>query len=138
MKYKTNFRPLSAAVLALSAAFVATLPNASATLPVVVSLEPRGVVRGEETVVKFKGTRLVDASEVLCDLPGIEILEVKAVSNSVTEVKLRAAADLTPGLYPIRLITKSGVANLRLLGVGSMPLVAEVEPNNDFAVPQKG
>lgn len=137
MNRKTVFRPL---VAALAPAFVFSallIGNVSATLPVVTSLEPRGVVRGEETVVKFKGTRLVDASEVLCDLPGIEILEVKAVSNSETEVKLRAAADLTPGLYPIRLVTKSGIANLRLLGVGSMPVVTEVEPNNDFAAPQK-
>jgi hypothetical protein len=137
MKHRSGFRPRLAAVFVFLAAFIATLENASATLPIVLSLEPRGVVRGEETVVKFNGSRLADASEVLCDLPGIEILEVKPVSNSVTEVKLRAAADLTPGLYPIRLITKSGIANLRLLGVGSMPLVMEVEPNNDFAAPQK-
>ncbi|MCO8125286.1 pre-peptidase C-terminal domain-containing protein [Stieleria sp. TO1_6] len=109
---------------------------AAATLPVVTSMEPRGVVRGEETVVKLKGSRLKDASEVVCDLPGIEILEVKAVSNSETEVKLRAAADLPPGLYPIRLVTKSGIANLRLLGVGAMPVVIEAEPNSDFAQPQ--
>jgi hypothetical protein len=118
-------------------AFVAGQKNADATLPVVTSLEPRGVVRGEETVIHFKGTRLSDAYEVLCDLPGIEVLEIKAVSNNETHVKLRAAADLTPGLYPIRLVTKSGIANLRLIGVGSMPVVAEVEPNNDFAAPQR-
>lgn len=129
--------PHLAALLVTLAFGMALSPLALATMPVVTSLEPRGVVRGEETVVKFKGTRLSDASEVLCDLPGIEILEVKAVSNSVTEVKLRAAADLTPGLYPIRLITKSGVGNLRLLGVGAMPVVTEVEPNNEFSAPQK-
>ncbi|MCA9139682.1 MAG: pre-peptidase C-terminal domain-containing protein [Planctomycetales bacterium] len=137
MKLKTSFRPLAAAMLVVFSFSMSLCQTAFATLPVVTSLEPRGVVRGEETVVQFKGTRLSDASEVLCDLPGIEILEVKAVSNAVTEVKLRAAADLTPGLYPIRLITKSGIANLRLIGVGSMPLVTEVEPNDDFAAPQK-
>ena len=98
MKHLSGFRHYLAAVLVCFSASFATRHNASATLPVVVSLEPRGVVRGEETVVKLNGTRLADASEVLCDLPGIEILEVTAVSNSVTEVKLRAAADLTPGL----------------------------------------
>ncbi len=111
--------------------------QALATLPVVTTLEPRGVVRGQETVIKFKGARLSDASEVLMDLPGIEILEVKPISNSEAEITLKAAADLTPGLYPVRLVTKSGIANLRLLGVGAMPMVNEVEPNNDFAAPQK-
>ena len=110
---------------------------AQATLPEVTSIEPRGVVRGEETVIKLKGNRLKDASQILCDLPGIEILEVKVVSDKETEVKLKAAADLTPGLYPIRLITKSGIANLRLLGVGAMPIVKEAEPNNEFGSPQK-
>ena len=136
MNQQTALRPHAAAWVGAFLIGTMLIQNASATLPVVTSLEPRGVVRGEEAVVTFKGTRLSDASEVLCDLPGIEILEVKAVSNSATEVKLRAAADLTPGLYPIRLITKSGIANLRLLGVGAMPVVAEVEPNNDFAAPQ--
>ena len=107
-----------------------------ATLPVVTQVVPRGVVRGEETVVTLKGSRLSDATEVLCDLPGIEILEVKPVKNAV-EVKLKTAADLAPGLYPIRLVTKSGIANLRLLGVGTMPIVQEVEPNNDFGTPQR-
>ena len=116
---------------------VSFVSEVQATLPIVTSLEPRGVVRGEETVIKFKGSRLIDASQVLCDLPGIEIVEVKPVNNSLTEVKLKAAADLTPGLYPIRLVTKSGIANLRLLGVGTMPIIDEVEPNNDFDAPQK-
>lgn len=111
--------------------------HASATLPVVTSLEPRGVVRGEESVIQFKGSRLSDAYKILCDVPGIEILEVKAVNNGLAEVKLRAAEDLTPGLYPVRLITRSGIANLRLIGVGSMPIVKEVEPNNTFDQPQQ-
>ncbi|MCC9601609.1 pre-peptidase C-terminal domain-containing protein [Stieleria sp. JC731] len=114
-----------------------TCSKALATIPEVTKLEPRGVVRGEETVVKFRGNRLSDASEVLCDLPGIEILEVKAVNNSEVDVKVKAAADLTPGLYPIRLVTKSGIANLRLLGVGALPVVTEAEPNNEFETPQK-
>jgi hypothetical protein len=110
--------------------------TALATLPDVNQIEPRGVVRGEETVVTLKGARLGDATEVLCDLPGIEILEVKPVDGKSVEVKLKAAADLTPGLYPFRLVTKSGISQLRLLGVGTMPRVEEVEPNDDFFKPQ--
>ncbi|MCD0461686.1 pre-peptidase C-terminal domain-containing protein [Roseiconus lacunae] len=128
-------RVLHSTMMAVLAVF--TTSSAMATIPVVTQLEPRGVVRGEETVIQFKGSRLSDASEVLCDLPGIEILEVKAVNNSQVDVKVKAAADLTPGLYPLRLITKSGIANLRLLGVGAMPIVKEAEPNNEFDAPQK-
>ncbi|MEM0925577.1 MAG: serine protease, partial [Planctomycetota bacterium] len=109
---------------------------AAASLPIVTSLTPHGVQRGKETVVQFKGSRLQDAYKILCDQPGLEILEVKAVNNGLVEVRLRAEADLTPGLYPVRLITRSGIANLRLIGVGSMPVVKEVEPNNAFDAPQ--
>ena len=108
----------------------------SASYPVVERIEPLGVVRGVESTVILHGTRLGDASEVLCHLPGIEILEVKPLDSKKTEVKLKADANLSPGLYPVRLITKSGIANLRLLGVGTMPIVKEAEPNSDFATPQ--
>lgn len=108
-----------------------------ATLPVVTSMEPRGLVRGEETVVQLRGNNLNDAYKVLMDLPGIEVLDVSVVDNRKVDVKLRAAEDLTPGLYPLRLITRSGIANLRLVGVGAMPTLKEVEPNNAFDTPQQ-
>ncbi|MGB7347424.1 MAG: PPC domain-containing protein [Pirellulaceae bacterium] len=107
-----------------------------AALPVVERLQPMGVVRGEETTITFHGQRISDAHQVLADVPGIEIIEVKPVDNKKVEVKLKTNKDLAPGLYPVRLITKSGIANLRLIGVGAMPIVNEAEPNDDFAVPQ--
>ncbi|TWU23036.1 hypothetical protein Pla52o_25700 [Novipirellula galeiformis] len=107
-----------------------------AALPQVTRLSPLGVRRGEEVTVVFQGARLKDAHQVLTDVPGITILEVKPLDNAKVEVKLKADEKLAPGLYPVRLVTKSGVANLRLLGVGSMPVVQEVEPNNDFNAPQ--
>ena len=108
-----------------------------ATLPVVDRLAPMGVVRGEETTITLYGQRVGDAHEILTDVPGIEILEVKPIDSKKVEVKLKTAKDLKPGLYPIRLITKGGIANLRLLGVGTMPIVSEAEPNNEFDAPQK-
>jgi len=115
---------------------IASSPVARAALPVVDSLEPRGVVRGHESTVSFRGQRVGDAYQVLVDDPGIEILEVQAVNDKQVDVKLRASEDLTPGLYPVRLITKSGIANLRLLGVGTMPVIKEVEPNDEFEAAQ--
>lgn len=116
---------------------VATAGVADAALPVVNRLQPLGVVRGEETTVTFHGQRVQDAHQVLCDVDGIEVLEVKPVDNKKVEVKLKADASLPPGLYPVRLVTKSGIANLRLIGVGAMPVVQEEEPNDDFEAPQK-
>lgn len=132
---QVNSRSLATAFVALSlTTLVAT--TAMATLPEVTRLKPLGVRRGEETTVLFQGARLKDAHQVLTDVPGITILEVKPIDNAKVEVKLKADEKLAPGLYPVRLITKSGIANLRLLGVGTMPVVQEVEPNNDFSKPQ--
>ncbi|MGB7326264.1 MAG: pre-peptidase C-terminal domain-containing protein [Rubripirellula sp.] len=110
--------------------------TAQAAFPVVSGLSPLGVVRGEESTIKFTGVRIADAHKVLSDHAGIEILEVKPVDDKSVEVRLKADAKMAPGLYPLRLVTKSGIANLRLVGVGAMPIVQEVEPNNDFAAPQ--
>ncbi|WP_145422245.1 PPC domain-containing protein [Planctomycetes bacterium K23_9] len=120
----------------IALAVFASSSLATAALPLVDRLEPLGVVRGEETTVTFHGQRISDAYQVLADVPGIEILEVKAVDNKKVEVKLKTNKDLAPGLYPVRLITKSGIANLRLIGVGAMPIVKEAEPNNEFDKPQ--
>lgn len=108
----------------------------SAALPVVQRLEPLGVQRGQETTVTLIGQRLNDATKVLCAEEGIEILSVTPIDASKVEVKLKAKEDLAPGLYPIQLATKTGIANLRLLGVGTLPVVKEAEPNNDFDAAQ--
>lgn len=123
--------------LALLALLSAPVSRVEAALPQVDRLEPLGVVRGEETTVVFHGNRLKDAHQVLTDVDGIEILSVKPLDNKKVEVTLRANASLEPGLYPVRLVTETGIANLRLVGVGSMPRVEESEPNNDFASPQQ-
>ena len=106
------------------------------SFPMVYRCQPLGVVKGEETTLTFYGERLNNAFDALADLPGIEILEVKAVDNKTITVKLKTDPQLANGLYPIRIVTPTGISNLRLIGVGSMPIVQETEPNNDFAKPQ--
>lgn len=107
-----------------------------AAFPTVTYHQPLGVTRGGEATIKLVGEQLGDAREILFDVPGVEVLEVKPIDEKSVEVKVKTSADLDPGLYPYRLVTGSGVANLRFLSVGAMPIVEEVEPNNDFAAPQ--
>ncbi len=123
-------------VLAIFAGWVSINGECIAALPVVDRLQPLGVVRGEEATVTFVGQRLQDAHQVLCPLPGVEVISVTPVDNNKVEVKLKTDGELAPGLYPLQLVTKSGIANLRLLGVGSMPIVNETEPNDDFDAAQ--
>lgn len=122
---------------ALVPAFLALLVSpAFAAFPVVTYHKPLGVTRGGEAVVTLKGNRLGDAREILFDQPGVEVLELKAVDNKTVELKVKTKETLQPGMYSFRVVTASGVTNLRFLSVGTMPTVQEVEPNNEFATPQ--
>ena len=128
---------LSRSTPSLSLIALACFPlTAFASFPIVERLEPRGIVRGEETTIALFGNRLQDAHQVLADVEGLTILEVKPINNEKVEIKVKAEPTIAPGLYPLRLVTKSGIANLRLLGVGAMPIVKEVEPNNNFDAQQ--
>jgi len=118
--------------LATSIATVATAAN-----PTVARTEPMGVVRGETTQVILHGDRLGDAHQVLFDQPGLSVSEVKPIDAKKVEITVVAEDSIAPGLYPIQVITKSGISNLRLLGVGALPVVPEVEPNSSFETAQK-
>ncbi|MEM6779005.1 MAG: pre-peptidase C-terminal domain-containing protein [Planctomycetota bacterium] len=109
---------------------------ASAAFPVVTHHRPLGATRGEQTTIVFHGERLKGTHQVLVDLPGIEIQSVKPLNAKSVEVTLTSDKDLQPGLYPVRLVTHLGVSNLRMIGIGSMPVVAEKEPNSSFDTPQ--
>ncbi|KAA1258865.1 putative subtilase-type serine protease precursor [Rubripirellula obstinata] len=111
--------------------------SAIASFPLIEQNKPLGVVRGEEATIVFKGLRLGDAYDAIADQPGVEIIEVKAINGKQVSVKLKTDAALSPGLYPIRVVTRTGVSNIKLIGVGSMPITNEVEPNNSFDSPQK-
>ncbi|MFG0288927.1 MAG: pre-peptidase C-terminal domain-containing protein [Rhodopirellula sp. JB044] len=108
-----------------------------AAFPVVTYHTPLGVTRGGEATIVLHGDRLSDAREVLFDQPGIEVVGCKPIDNKKVELKVKTGENLSPGLYSFRLVTASGATNLRFLGVGTMPIVQEVEPNNDFASPQE-
>lgn len=127
-----RFSVLVAAAL-LSGTLVAV---AQAAQPVVSRTEPLGVVRGETTKMVLHGSRLSDAMDVLFDQPGLEATEIE-VDDGKVEVMIKADPEMPPGLYPIQLVTKSGISNLRLIGVGALPVVQEEEPNSDFEEAQK-
>ncbi len=110
--------------------------SVDAAQPMVRRLEPLGVVRGQATKVTVTGERVGDAISVLADHSGFTFTDIKAIDNNKIELMVTADASLAPGLYPIQLVTKTGISNLRLIGVGAMPVVQEVEPNNDFDTAQ--
>ncbi len=104
--------------------------------PNVALITPPGLQRGTEVEVLITGARIADAKEVLFYEPGVELTGLTAVDANKVKVKLKAAPDCQPGLHAMRLVTETGISNLRYFGVSPLPESNETEPNSDFAKPQ--
>lgn len=135
IKTKTLF-PTTAAVMFGCIFPLGSAMTVQAAFPVVTYHQPLGVTRGSEMTIKIVGAQLGDAHQILFDEPGVQTVSVTPIDEKSVEWKVKTPADLEPGFYPFRLVTQSGVANIRFLSVGTMPMIDEVEPNNEFAAPQ--
>ncbi|MBL7042689.1 MAG: PPC domain-containing protein [Pirellulaceae bacterium] len=107
-----------------------------ASAPSLSGVTPYGFQRGTEVEASFTGARLTDAQEFMFYSPGIKVVELKAERDNLVKAKLALAPECRIGIHAVRLRTASGVSNLRTFTVGSLPEVAEKEPNNDFDAPQ--
>ena len=104
--------------------------------PTISLITPAGLQRGTEAEVLITGARLGDAKKLLFYEPGVEVTGMTADGENKVKVKLKATADCKPGLHSVRLVTETGISNLRYFGVSPLPQVQETEPNSDFAKPQ--
>lgn len=104
--------------------------------PSITRFDPAGFQRGSEISVEIQGARLADVSKLLMYDSGVEVVELKAESETKVTAKLKIAEDCKPGLHAMRLATRTGISNLRYFGVSPMPETAEAEPNSNFAEPQ--
>ena len=86
--------------------------------------------------VTLSGARLGDAQELIYYQAGITTVSLKKVDANNVKAKIKIAPDCALGLHDLRLRTATGLSELRTFSVGAMKEVSEVEPNNDFAVPQ--
>ena len=53
------------------------------------------------------------------------MVSLKPVDDKNVELELEVPAETSPGLYPMRLVTETGLSNVVLFGVGTMPTVDE-------------
>jgi hypothetical protein len=106
-----------------------------AAAPVLSTIYPRGGQRGSEATIGFGGARLADAQEIICYSPGFQIVKLDA-KDVIVQATIKIAADCKLGEHAFRVRTASGVSDLKTFWVGALPIVQEVEPNNEFAKPQ--
>ena len=100
-------------------------------------ISPPGVQRGTEVDLTLSGSRLADAKQLLFYSPGFEVKSLTPDKDNKVVAKIAVAADCRLGIHAIRLVSESGISNLRTFTVGPMAEVAEVEPNNLFTEPQQ-
>lgn len=110
--------------------------TAEAYRPEIVSSTPRGMQRGTTQKVVISGNRLKDGRQLLIDREGINVKSLKPIDDRKVEVEFEVPADSQPGLYPIRMVSETGLSNVMMFSVGAMPNVDEKEPNSEFATPQ--
>ena len=135
----TSFPIKVLAAIAL-AALVVSGNVASAASPDLQNTLPRGGQRGSEVQVTFLGKFLEDAAEVMFHYPGIRAKDLTYDADGKSKKVVATfviAPDCRLGEHHVRLRCKSGVSYARTFWVSQFPNVDEVEPNDDFANPQK-
>jgi len=87
--------------------------------------------------VTFQGSGLNDGPRLLAPF-GFQLEESAEGGSQAARWKVRLAIDARTavGVYPIRVLTDSGVSNPILFAVGQVPQVPEVESNNSFNTAQ--
>lgn len=137
MKMFRFFRKQCLIPLALIISLVGMAMPARAATPEFANSIPRGGQRGSELLVTFTGNRLDDAVELISHYPGITAKDLKVIDGKKVEATVVIAPDCQLGEHLLRLRCRSGMSYARNFWVSPFPNVAEVEPNDDFAVPQK-
>ncbi len=120
----------SLVVVSLSATAFSASPRLS-------SITPRGVQRGTEVTVAFNGSNLSDAAEIFFyEGSGFKVTKLEAEGNNRVKATITVAPDTRLGEHVAQVRTKSGISDYRTFWVEALPVVAEKEPNSDFAAPQ--
>lgn len=106
-----------------------TAPPLQAGSPRLTSVYPSVGQRGTEQEVVFGGLLLADARTALFDAPGFEVTVVKAEATRCT-ARIKIPADARVGEHRFRVVTQSGVSDLRFFHVSPFPVVEEANPKD--------
>ncbi|MAG92880.1 MAG: pre-peptidase [Planctomycetaceae bacterium] len=100
--------------------------HAHGAAPDVKSLNPPGVQRGQSVEVTVGGNLGTRPVKAWCDRAGVAI----SIPEKGSKVTLTAAPSAQPGLCWIRFHNAEGASSLRPFVIGTLPDVAEQEPND--------
>ncbi len=121
--------------LLLSSVLAVSMRHATAGSPKVTHIYPSGGQRGAEIETTCSGSNLEDAKGIIFDTPGFEVTP-GAAEKGKFKVKIKVAADVALGEHSFRVMTASGLADLRLFYVTPFPMVEEA-PEKPAESPEK-
>jgi len=124
-------RPLARVVVVLAGMMLTACPVMAAS-PTLSLILPRGVQRGGDRELEFRGERLADAQEIL--FHGDDGLVVKSLASGSDGSSFKAVIHVPEacpaGEQLVQVRTASGISEFRSFWVGLLPVVDEAEPNN--------
>ena len=89
--------------------------DAKAAAPEAVSMSLSGIQRGTSAEITISGARLGDAHSLVFFSPGLTASNITKVDDNNIKVTVAASADVTCDLHPFRVVTNTGLSNIRLL-----------------------
>ena len=122
--------------LLAAAALLSSVAAVQAGSPSLQRLAPRGAQRGTTATIDFHGARLAGPQAVLFYRPGATVQSFEEVNDNHVRCTMTIAPDCPTGLLPLRLVTVSGITELKLFSIGNCPEISEAEPNGDAKQPQ--
>lgn len=125
-------RHISHPVLPLLAALLLACFTAPARAgsPELHNILPVAGQRGTEVEVVFYGRRLQDAPQVLFHTQGISAGPIEVIDNNQVKTTLTIAPDAALGEHRFRVVTSSGVTEMRSFHVTALPVVNEQDDND--------
>lgn len=124
------YKPVTFANVLAGIVLLCAVNMAYAVSPSFSTVTPRGIPRGAETEVTLHGNNLADIVDIMFHDTGIELVSVTPVDAKNAKAVLRPAPDCRVGTHGIRLRTKTGVSELKVISVGALNEISEEEPNN--------
>ena len=104
------------------------MTSAMAIDPRLGSVSPPGVQAGTEVELRFNGSRLDDAQEILFYKKGFQVLKIEEKAAGFVRVKVKVTAECPLGEHPVRVRTAGGITELKTFYVGPFPVVDRVKP----------
>jgi hypothetical protein len=129
---------LASRILSSSITALTLTVSALGGSPRLTHVNPGAGPRGGEIELDLKGNNLADVRELLFDSPGFNVTELKAPDEKEKnrlKAKIQIAPDARLGEHSFRVITNSGISDVRLLYVTPFPVVREGEEAKDGNTP---